>query len=65
MMKTVRAALPCIALLFAFPACDSHSWEDSEDGREPGTKHLDKPHGAHGDGDADKGDHTGEKDKSE
>ncbi len=45
MRKPALAALACLALLPVFPACDSHSWEDSEDGKKPGTKHLFQPHG--------------------
>ena len=50
MKKQTIAAFASLALLGFFPACDSHSWEDSEDG-EKGSKHLFKPHGGgHGDG---------------
>ena len=56
MKKPFFAALSCIALVAAFPACDQHTWEDTDDGKNPGTKRLFEAHG-HGDdhGHADKG----------
>lgn len=57
MKKPVFAAIACLALIPVFPACDSHTWEDSEDGKIKGTKHLYEPHGGgHGD-DHDGADH--------
>lgn len=53
MKKPVFAAIACIALIPVFPACDSHTWEDSEDGKIKGSKHLFQPHGeSHTDDDA-------------
>lgn len=51
-MKKPVAALAAIALIAGFSACDSHSWEDSEDGKTPGTKRLFPKPGSHGGGHA-------------
>lgn len=59
-MKKPVAALAAIALIAGFSACDSHSWEDSEDGKTPGTKRLFPEPGAHGGGHGDEGGHEGE-----
>ncbi len=44
MKSRLAAAIPAAALLFAFPACDGHTWEDSEDGKVKGTKRFFVPH---------------------
>lgn len=44
MKKRLFVLLASLAALAAFPACDQHQWEDSEDGTTPGTKHLFEKH---------------------
>ena len=51
MKKFAIVSLSSLALLAVFPACDSHSWEDSEDGKVKGSKHLFEPHAPHGNSD--------------
>ena len=51
MKKSALAAFACLALLPVFPACDSHPWEDTKDGKK-GSQHMFQPHGGH---DADHG----------
>jgi hypothetical protein len=60
MKKPIFAAIACLALIPVIPACDSHTWEDSEDGKIKGTKHLYEPHGGGHEGghDEDGADHS-------
>lgn len=63
MKKSALAAFASLALLPVFPACDSHPWEDTKDGKK-GSQHMFKPHGGHqegGDHGADKGGHDAKK----
>ncbi len=61
MKKPVFAAIACLALIPIFPACDSHTWEDSEDGKTKGSKHLFQPHGHKAHGDEEHGDKAHDK----